>query len=125
MDRQDDRGYRRGPSSAPIKVGDVAEVTIEAVGEKGDGLAKISGFVLFVPGVKQGDKVQVKVTRVLRSVGFAEVVGSSSSSDGESSSKKPARKEYDEEGSGDDAEASDDVGAEEEPEQAAEDSEDF
>ena len=123
MDRQD-RGFHRGPSSAPIKVGDVVDVTIEAVGEKGDGLAKISGFVLFVPGVKQGDKVQVKITRVLRSVGFAEVVGSGSSGDGESSSKKPARKEYDE-GSGDDAEASDDVGAEEEQEPPAEDSEDF
>ena len=39
MDRQD-RGFRR-QSSAPIKVGDVVDVTIEAVGEKGDGLAKI------------------------------------------------------------------------------------
>ena len=70
---REDRGYRRQPT-APIKVGDVVEVTIEAVGEKGDGLAKISGFVLFIPGVKQGEKHNVKVTRVLRSVGFAEVV---------------------------------------------------
>ena len=123
MDRQDDRGYRRGPSSAPIKVGDVVDVTIEAVGEKGDCLAKISGFVLFVPGVKQGDKVQVKITRVLRSVGFAEVVGGATSSGEESSSKKPAREDYDtEEGSGDDAEASGTTDAEEQP---AEDSEDF
>lgn len=74
-----DRGFRRQPT-APVKVGDVVEVTIEAVGEKGDGLAKISGFVLFVPGVKQGDKVSVKVTRVLRSVGFAEVVSGDAAS---------------------------------------------
>ena len=85
MERYDrgDRGFRR-QSTAPIKVGDVVEVTIDAVGEKGDGLAKISGFVLFIPGVKQGEKHTVKVTRVLRSVGFAEVVT------GEAASKKPA-----------------------------------
>lgn len=64
-----------GPSTAPVKVGDELEVTIEAVGEKGDGLAKKDGFVLFVPGVKQGDRVRIRVTRVLRKVGFAEVVG--------------------------------------------------
>ncbi len=83
MERYGDRGFRRQPT-APIKVGDVVEVTIEAVGEKGDGLAKISGFVLFIPGVKQGEKHNVKITRVLRSVGFAEVVT------GEAATKKSA-----------------------------------
>lgn len=65
----------RGPSTAPVKVGDELEVTIDAVGEKGDGIAKKDGFVLFVPGVKQGDHVRIRVTKVLRKVGFAEVVG--------------------------------------------------
>jgi len=69
-------GYDRGPSTAPVKVGDEFETTIEAVGEKGDGIAKKDGFVLFVPGVKQGQKVRIRVTKVLRKVGFAEVVGS-------------------------------------------------
>lgn len=67
-------GYSRGPSTAPVKVGDELEVTIDAVGEKGDGIAKKDGFVLFVPGVKQGDRVRIRVTKVLRKVGFAEVV---------------------------------------------------
>ncbi len=68
-------GYSRGPSTAPVKVGDELEVSIEAVGEKGDGIAKKDGFVLFIPGVKQGDKVRIRITKVLRKVGFAEVVG--------------------------------------------------
>ncbi len=68
-------GFSRGPSTAPVKVGDELEVTIEAVGEKGDGIAKKDGFVLFIPGVNQGDVVRVRVTKVLRKVGFAEVVG--------------------------------------------------
>ena len=66
---------------APVKVGDELDVTIDAVGEKGDGIAKKEGFVLFVPNTKKGDQVKIKVTRVLRSVGFAEVVGQSNSSD--------------------------------------------
>lgn len=68
-------GYSRGPSTAPVKVGDELEVTIEAVGEKGDGIAKKDGFVLFIPGVKQGEKVRIRITKVLRKVGFAEVAG--------------------------------------------------
>jgi predicted RNA-binding protein with TRAM domain len=60
---------------APVKVGDELTVKIEAVGEKGDGIAKEKGFVLFVPGTKAGDEVKIRITKVLRKVGFAEVVG--------------------------------------------------
>lgn len=84
--------YDRGRSSfssrnAPVKVGDELEVKIEAVGEKGDGVAKKDGFVLFVPGTKQGDEVRIKVTRVLQKVGFAEVVGEKAA--GEEASGEP------------------------------------
>lgn len=73
----------RRRSFVPVKVGDELEVTIEAVGEKGDGIAKKEGFVLFIPDTKQGDNVRIKVTRVLRRVGFGEVVGSAGSSEQE------------------------------------------
>ena len=33
-------------SFAPVNVGDEVDVTVEAVGDKGDGIAKIKGFVL-------------------------------------------------------------------------------
>ena len=68
-------GERR--SFAPIKVGDEIEVKIEAVGAKGDGIAKIKGFVIFVPGAKEGESIKVKVTKVFRKMGFAEVAGQS------------------------------------------------
>ena len=64
-----------GPSTAPVKVGDELEVVIEAVGVKGDGIAKKDGFVLFVPNAKAGQKIKIRVTKVLRKVGFAEAVG--------------------------------------------------
>ena len=70
------RNFRQ--NDPPVKVGDELDVKIEAVGEKGDGIAKKDGFVLFVPGAKQGDEVKIRVTRVLQKVGFAEVVGEKS-----------------------------------------------
>ena len=60
---------------APVKAGEIYEVAINAVGEKGDGIARVKGFVLFVAGVKKGDFVKIKITKVLAKVGFAEVVG--------------------------------------------------
>jgi predicted RNA-binding protein with TRAM domain len=65
-------------SFAPVNVGDEVDVKIEAVGDKGDGIAKIKGFVLFIPNAKEGEEVKVKITKVLRRVGFAEVVGAGS-----------------------------------------------
>ena len=94
---------------APVKVGDEIDVKIEAVGEKGDGIAKKDGFVLFVPNAKEGDEVRIKVTRVLRRVGFAEVVGDASGPT-ETSEEAPAEEA---------------APQEEAAEPAAEDSEDF
>ncbi len=102
-----DRGFRPR-TIAPVKVGDELDVKIEAVGEKGDGIAKKNGFVLFVAGTKEGDEVKVKVTRVLRRVGFAEVVGKplagkSKESDEESFEEEPSE-EFSEEKTSEDTE---------------------
>jgi len=78
---------------APVKEGDELDVKIEAVGEKGDGIAKKQGFVLFVPSTKTGDEVRVRVTRVLRNAGFAEVIGGAA----KPASQKPVKKEEEDE----------------------------
>lgn len=100
-----DFGFR--PRPAPVKVGEELEVTIEAVGAKGDGIAKKNGFVLFIPGVKEGQRVKIRVTKVLQKVGFAEVVGAA-----EAAPKQEGPKQ-------EEAEAAP------APEPSAEDSEDF
>ena len=90
---RNDRGPRRDFSRqnfAPVKVGDELNVKIEAVGEKGDGIAKKDGFVLFIPGTKQGDEVRVKITKVLPKVGFAEVIGEKTEDSSESSGESQA-----------------------------------
>lgn len=68
-----------GRNAAPVREGDELEVKIEAVGEKGDGIAKVDGFVLFVPKTQAGEVVKVRITRVLKNVGFAEKIGNGES----------------------------------------------
>lgn len=115
--RQDrGRGSFRPRNFAPVKVGDELDVKIEAVGEKGDGIAKKDGFVLFVPSAKQGDEVRIRVTRVLQKVGFAEVVGEKS---GE------AQSEGGEEAEGSYEEPSQEAGSEPEEDYQGEDTENF
>jgi len=120
-------GGGMGMSTAPVRVGEELDVTIEAVGEKGDGVAKKNGFVLFVPGVKAGQQVRIRVTKVLRKVGFAEVVtgGGSASEEpqGESSESSESSDEAPQDGESSSEESSGD--GEQSDEQSGGDSEDF
>ena len=58
----------------PVKVGDEVNVTIEAVAAKGDGIAKIDGFVIFVKGAQQGQTIKVKITEVRNRFAIGELV---------------------------------------------------
>jgi len=111
-------GFNRGPDRfAPVRVGEEIDVTIEGNGEKGDGIAKVNGFVIFIPNVSRGDSVRIKVTKVLKKVGFGEVVGSSSGDSSSESQEDTTSDDYSEE------EASDSDDSQEE--KSYEDSEDF
>lgn len=48
----------------PVKIGDELDVTISEVSRRGDGLARVQGFVIFVPNTKQGDSVKIKITQI-------------------------------------------------------------
>lgn len=111
-----------GDRVAPVKVGQELDVKIEGVGEKGDGIAKVSGFVLFVPGVRAGDEVRIKVTRVLNKVGFAELLGRSESSD--SGDEEDASDES-EEGGDEGSSAEEDQGEDDSEEESSDDGGDY
>lgn len=64
----------------PVKEGETYDVEIIEVGSRGDGIAKIQNFVIFVPGTNKGDKVKVRITKVRSSSAVGEVVGSESES---------------------------------------------
>ncbi len=57
---------------APVNEGENYDVKIESVGRDGDGIARVNGFVIFVPNTKIGDELKIRVTKVTRRVAFAE-----------------------------------------------------
>jgi predicted RNA-binding protein with TRAM domain len=48
----------------PVEVDKEYEAEIEDISRRGDGIAKIEGFIIFVPNTKQGEHVKFRVTRV-------------------------------------------------------------
>ena len=65
----------RSPSRPPVDEGEVREVTIEAVGDQGDGIAKVErGYVVIVPGGQPGDEPTVEIEQVQENVAFASIV---------------------------------------------------
>ncbi|WP_136589885.1 23S rRNA (uridine(2552)-2'-O)-methyltransferase [Salinigranum halophilum] len=58
--------------TAPVREGDELTVDIEDVGSEGDGIAKVDGFTLFVPGTETGETLRVRVTDVKPRFAFAE-----------------------------------------------------
>lgn len=66
--------YSGSSEPKPVKPGDEVEVKIEAVASKGDGIAKKDGFVIFIKGAKEGDKLKVRITEVKARFAIGEVV---------------------------------------------------
>ncbi len=58
----------------PVEEGKAYEVTIDAQGAKGDGIAHVEGFVVFVAGGKEGKKYRVKIKAVKRTFALGEIV---------------------------------------------------
>jgi predicted RNA-binding protein with TRAM domain len=58
----------------PVEVDKEYEAEIEDTSRRGDGVAKIEGFIIFVPNAKQGEHVKFKVTRVGNRFAIGELV---------------------------------------------------
>lgn len=66
---------RTGSQGPPVAEGDVLDVTIDTIGDQGDGIAKVErGYVLIVPDAEPGDEVTVKIETVRPNVAFASVI---------------------------------------------------
>ena len=65
----------RQQQAPPVVAGEEINVRIESVGEKGDGVAKKQGFVIFVPKAQKDQELRIKITKVLTSVAFSENLG--------------------------------------------------
>jgi len=71
-------GFRKfGPRvdiPKPVKVGEEYDVEINEVGSRGDGIARIKNFVVFIGGAKQGEKTRIKITEVRNRFAIGEKV---------------------------------------------------
>lgn len=64
-----------GPPTPPVDEGEVREVSIESVGDQGDGIAKVErGYVVIVPGARPGDEPTIEIEQVRQNVAFARVI---------------------------------------------------
>ncbi|MCW4011047.1 MAG: TRAM domain-containing protein [Candidatus Bathyarchaeota archaeon] len=66
-------GPRRFPPK-PVKVGEEYEVDITETSQRGEGIARIEGLVVFVAQAKVGDHVRLRITRISRKFAEAELV---------------------------------------------------
>ncbi|MFY9872239.1 MAG: TRAM domain-containing protein [Candidatus Nitrosopolaris sp.] len=57
-------GSRGSPGPKPVEVGKEYEVDVTDISRKGDGIARIQGFVIFIEDGKVGHRLKVKVTEV-------------------------------------------------------------
>ncbi|MEM0481002.1 MAG: TRAM domain-containing protein [Candidatus Aenigmatarchaeota archaeon] len=58
----------------PVKIGEEYDVEITEVGSKGDGVARINNFVVFVKNAKKGEKVRIKIVSLKNRFAIAEKV---------------------------------------------------
>jgi len=66
---------RADPNGPPVTEGERRTVTIETLGDKGDGIAKVErGYVVIVSDAEPGDSVTVEITNVRENVSFASIV---------------------------------------------------
>jgi len=57
-----------------IEEGETYELRIDSVERKGDGIARVDKFMIFVPGTAKGDIVRAKIKKISGTLAFSEVV---------------------------------------------------
>ena len=58
----------------PVRKGQEIDVVINDIGTRGDGIARIQNFLIFVPKAKVGENLRVKILNVGRKFAIAEKI---------------------------------------------------
>ena len=78
------RDHSFGPK--PVDAGKEYEVQITEISRKGDGIARIQGFVIFVKDGKVGQNAKIRISQIGPRFATAEIIdGSSGSQDNQTS----------------------------------------
>lgn len=68
--------YNRGSDSSPkpVEMGKEYDVEITELSRRGDGIARVQGFVVFVAGANAGQKAKIQITSIGERFAKAELV---------------------------------------------------
>ncbi len=71
---RDERGYGSNFfMKKPVEVGKEYDLQVTEISKKGEGVARVQGFVVFVAGAKKGETCKVRITRVANRFAVGEV----------------------------------------------------
>jgi len=62
------------PSEPAIAVGKEYAVTVEDISPRGDGIARIGRYIIYIPKVKKGSHVRIKILKISQDAAFARLV---------------------------------------------------
>ena len=68
-------GRRFDDRPKPVEISKEYDVSITEISRKGDGIARVEGFVIFVKGGQVGQNAKVKITQVGERFATADLVG--------------------------------------------------
>jgi len=68
------QGHGKGFKRCPVELGEELEVDILELSPKGDGIAKVQGFVIHVPHTKPKDHVKIKIKQIGATTAEAEII---------------------------------------------------
>jgi predicted RNA-binding protein with TRAM domain len=58
------KNKRGRESEAPVELGSQYEVDITEISPNGDGVARIKGFIIFVPNTQVGDHAKIEIIKL-------------------------------------------------------------
>jgi predicted RNA-binding protein with TRAM domain len=68
------RSNRPTFTAAPVRENEELEVVIDDIGSRGDGVARIQSYLIFVPNSRIGERAKVRIVQVGRKFAVAEKI---------------------------------------------------
>ncbi len=68
------RGHGKGFKRFPVELGEELEVDITELSPKGEGIARIQGFLVRIPNTKLTEHVKIKIVKLTGKVAYAEKI---------------------------------------------------